>query len=487
MVAHDATFLNHALDVEVPQIGPASSEIQTRNISPLIRRQRIFLATACVATLISSAGWAATALVKSPAQRAAERAAPPASVLTAPVVKKVLQNTVIARGAMVPGQSIPVTPSAPTAGGGLLITGVPKKVGDKVSNGDVVLQVSGRPVIALVGRIPAYRDMRPGSDGPDVAQMQAALHQLGIADDDRTGMFGQGTKDGVKALYARLGYEATTVGETDPGTGQSLLKPLQTAVVQARRAIDERRVLLTAATGAAAEAKAQRQLGNAEEDLQTATYELEQARARSGVQLPQSEIVFVPTVPAAIASIKALVGATLPLQSGPALTIDVGQLMVTSVLPPGQQQLLRPGMKVSVEDEVNHRFAQATVTSIGNYTSDTPATGADPGTPQNPPGGSPRQTGFPLLAMPTKPLPRDWLNANVRLTIVQGSSAGPVLVVPAAAILTDMNGGHRVTVIDVNGAQHPVPVAVGADADGEVEVSAKAGAELREGDRVVTG
>jgi hypothetical protein len=120
IVVHDINFVNHALDVELAQIDSPSSEIQPRNASPLIRRQRPFLALACVAALISAAGWAASAWIKSPAQRAAERGAPPASVLTTPVVKKVLQNTVITRGTGVAGQSVPVSPSAPAAGGGLV-------------------------------------------------------------------------------------------------------------------------------------------------------------------------------------------------------------------------------------------------------------------------------------------------------------------------------------------------------------------------------
>jgi peptidoglycan hydrolase-like protein with peptidoglycan-binding domain len=168
------------------------------------------------------------------------------------------------------------------------VTGLPKKVGDKVGNGDVVLQVSGRPVIALVGRLPAYRDMTPGSNGPDVAQLQAALHRVGIADDDPVGTYGRGTKDAVTALPASR-LRGDDDRQTDPVTGQSLLRPLHTAVVRAQSAIDERRASLAAAIGRAANVEAQRQLSSAEEDFQTATDGLAQEQARSGVQLPQLE------------------------------------------------------------------------------------------------------------------------------------------------------------------------------------------------------
>ncbi|MFV2109040.1 hypothetical protein [Micromonospora sp. LOL_015] len=71
-------------------------------------------------------------------------------------------------------------------------------------SGDVVAEVSGRPVIAMVGHFPAYRDVCPGMSGPDVAQLQRSLQPLyGIRVD---GHFGAATEAAISRLYRRLGY-----------------------------------------------------------------------------------------------------------------------------------------------------------------------------------------------------------------------------------------------------------------------------------------
>lgn len=61
---------------------------------------------------------------------------------------------------------------APEAG---VVTGVLKQDDDSVLPGDELALVEGSPVIALRGRLPAYRDLRPGMSGPDVAQLHDAM------------------------------------------------------------------------------------------------------------------------------------------------------------------------------------------------------------------------------------------------------------------------------------------------------------------------
>ena len=46
--------------------------------------------------------------------------------------------------------------------------------------GDVLVEVTGRPVIALTGPLPAYRDLVVGDIGPDVAQLEQALAAIGF-------------------------------------------------------------------------------------------------------------------------------------------------------------------------------------------------------------------------------------------------------------------------------------------------------------------
>jgi hypothetical protein len=67
------------------------------------------------------------------------------------------------------------------AGDGTL-TGLPS-VGDVVDQGSVVVEVDGRPVIALLGGVPMWRDLGPSvTDGEDVLQLETALAALGYAE-----------------------------------------------------------------------------------------------------------------------------------------------------------------------------------------------------------------------------------------------------------------------------------------------------------------
>nr|AFI57020.1 QmnK [Amycolatopsis orientalis] len=66
----------------------------------------------------------------------------------------------------------------PSAKGGIvtMLAGV----GETVKSGGVLMRVDERPVVLLNGTIPAYRDLGPGiTDGPDVAQLEEALVNLG--------------------------------------------------------------------------------------------------------------------------------------------------------------------------------------------------------------------------------------------------------------------------------------------------------------------
>ncbi|MGH3417583.1 MAG: hypothetical protein ACRDSS_14025, partial [Actinocrinis sp.] len=118
--------------------------------------RRALLWTAVGAALVSTGGLAASTLVKSPAQQAAETGPPAASVLTAAVENRVLKNTVVARGTVEAARQVQVTPSGSTQGSATqVVTAVRTKSGARVEPGAVLLEVSGRPLIALPGAVPA--------------------------------------------------------------------------------------------------------------------------------------------------------------------------------------------------------------------------------------------------------------------------------------------------------------------------------------------
>ena len=63
-----------------------------------------------------------------------------------------------------------------TAGGA--VTSLPA-LGTTVARGETLYALDGRPTVLLIGTVPAYRALREGDSGPDVAQLQANLVALG--------------------------------------------------------------------------------------------------------------------------------------------------------------------------------------------------------------------------------------------------------------------------------------------------------------------
>jgi multidrug efflux system membrane fusion protein len=58
------------------------------------------------------------------------------------------------------------------------VTALPM-VGATVARGEVLYALAGRPTVLLIGSIPAYRALREGDVGPDVAELQENLVELG--------------------------------------------------------------------------------------------------------------------------------------------------------------------------------------------------------------------------------------------------------------------------------------------------------------------
>jgi hypothetical protein len=108
------------------------------------------------------------------------------------------------------------------------ITSVPP-VGEVVSEGQTLYQVSGAPVVLLYGATPAYRTLSEGTatelSGPDVAELNADLVALGYVTSAElspsSDEFTYWTKVGVEKLQAALGV-------TQNGTlslGQAVFEP----------------------------------------------------------------------------------------------------------------------------------------------------------------------------------------------------------------------------------------------------------------------
>ena len=85
----------------------------------------------------------------------------------------------------------------------------------ELAEGDVAVEVVGRPVFLLQGDIPMYRDLRPGATGDDVLQLEEALARLGVFAGEPDGTWDQMTGAAVAAWYEQAGYRPNGLSDED--------------------------------------------------------------------------------------------------------------------------------------------------------------------------------------------------------------------------------------------------------------------------------
>ncbi len=155
----------------------------------------------------AGAGWLAGIRITSPAEVAAAAEPPEPSPILAPVQQKVLSTNIITRGTAKFGQPMDVLlePSVVKAELGI-VTAVPT-LGEVIEEGDILLTVSGRPVLVLAGLVPTYRDMALGASGTDVMQLELALARLGYEPGGIDGIYDSSTAAAIEAWYLAVGVQ----------------------------------------------------------------------------------------------------------------------------------------------------------------------------------------------------------------------------------------------------------------------------------------
>ncbi|MET8697450.1 peptidoglycan-binding protein [Kitasatospora sp. NPDC004723] len=510
------------------------------------RRRRALVLVMAAAVALAGGGVAASTMIKSPAQAAADSEPPAPDVLTAAVEKRVLTDSVVIRGQVSAGQSVDV---APAGGGGAagakpVVTKLPVKVGDQVQAGQSVLEVAGRPVLALHGDLPVYRDLKPGATGQDVKQLQQALMELGFESSaDPEGTYGTATKDAVKAFYAARGYDplpATPDGDTqvtaaqDAVTGgERALADAKDALKQAKKRYDDAVAAARqqeqaqaqqqaqpssapttgagggtsdsgrpATTGGAAPAPAgespvdaartavdtaQKLVNRSTEDLTKLRKKVTDAKAVAGPMVPAAELLFLSGFPARVDSVAGRIGGEV---SGKVLTVSAGALVVKGSLTISDKGLVHPGQVVEILSEVTGLKAAAKVAAVADTPGDGQPAGAAPGGGQgggqNPGPAQGAATGYQMVVQPDAPLDQRLAGQDVRLTVQAASSAGPVLVVPLSAVSATADGKTVVTVYE-SGQRRRVEVTPGTVGGGSAEVRPLAEGGLKEGDQVIVG
>jgi HlyD family secretion protein len=441
---------------------------------------------AALAVLAFVAGGAWLIRDRDPGTAAYPRSGDPA-IVTAEVERRVLESLLSTRGTVVsPSVATLTAPSPPEGAFAVVVTGLPTTAGAEVAAGDAVVELNGRPVLAIASSIPLYRDLRPGFRGPDVAALQVALEAMGHPIRASEGdAFGSDTQAAVESVYEDAGYEARyTLGD-------------KKAVSDARADADRQ---LTVAKDAANAAKREGVADpTAEAAVVTAQNERDRVRATEGVLLVAGEVLIAPSLPATLVDLAVSVGQQLT-SGTPVATVGSPSLQVQIELTPAQMSELTPDVDIDVDwgTDYSATCAPGTVTptsSAGQATNTgeppkgnpLPST-AEPGAGSAVPGQEPdpsasSEAGFQVVVSCLPLPPVESLGESMRVGITARRSAGPVLVVPSTAITTTASGATFVEVSAGDGGAHRVEVTVGGEAAGFNAVEPVDGS-LDEGDRV---
>ncbi|HEX9516369.1 MAG TPA: peptidoglycan-binding domain-containing protein, partial [Streptosporangiaceae bacterium] len=174
------------------------------------------------ALLVAGAYWAGTHAT-SPAAIENRYKPAPRTVLTATVVLRRLSQALTVRGVIAAASVHRVVfGSVNVPGAQPLVTARPPHAGSVVAGGSVLAQVAGRPIFAMPGVTPMYRDLTIGDEGEDVAQLQEGLAALGFPAGDSLGVFGRSTIAAVRAFYRNSGYAPPA---SPSGKGGTLVVP----------------------------------------------------------------------------------------------------------------------------------------------------------------------------------------------------------------------------------------------------------------------
>ncbi|MDY0810778.1 peptidoglycan-binding protein [Kitasatospora purpeofusca] len=385
-------------------------------------------------------------MLKSPAQVAAETAPPAPDTLTAQVEERIIADTLVTRGKVTAAATTEISVPAPAGvpGSRPIVTKVKIHVGEQLSYGKVLFEISGRPVFTLPGALPAYRDLQTGTKGEDVAQLQKALASLGHRTaPDTSGTFGSGTERAVLAFYKSIGYTpvrtAANVPENGPGSAGTA------PPISRDNGGDPVTPTPTTPSG---------------------------TPAPPPVAVPMSEVVFLGALPVRVDTVAATVGKA---PADAMLTVSTGAAVVVAEVSAQDKTLLKEGQQADILSEDSGLKVSGTVQAVVD---------APPASKGNQPGPV---AGYLLRVTPGSPLPGELTGREVRISVTASSTDGPVLAVPSAAVSAGADGQTSVTVLGAEGRLRRVKVRPGASGGGFVAVIPEAGSVLAPGDKVVVG
>jgi peptidoglycan hydrolase-like protein with peptidoglycan-binding domain len=407
------------------------------------------------------AGGVGTALVRSP-EHAALEAAPPEMPLSTAAVEFGTLGDSIEVDVTFAATDDRAIPSSDVDG---LITSLPL-VGESIEPGVVVLEISGRPVIALPGTTHMYRDLVGGVRGDDVAALQESLTSLGFLSGGVDGDYGPDTANAVEMLYEHLGYEPPA-----PSGTQGELRSARAAVMAANSSVAE----------AQASDASTAELATATAALVLATEALGRAIDASLTPLPAHEVVFIDGESLAVTAVSGTTGASA--QRGAVTLASENATTLWAAVPRTVAARLTtetPAMiSVSTGTDEGRNVVVGVVSWIATLTGEAgtlPRYGPAFVVPEG-------QVGIEVSL--AESLPRD-PGASLQASIEVGDDAAPAFIVPLSAIHTAADGTSTVSVVTGNAPEgvvlKAVPVTLLDSLAGRASVES---ASLGVGDEVV--
>jgi hypothetical protein len=482
--------------------------------------------------VMAAGAWVAGERVVSPAEAAARTAPPTPSPILVPIEKRVLSSEIITRGTARFGapQPIALAPSSLKTNTAGLLTTLPLP-NTQFKEGEVLFTASGRPVMALQGHTPAYRDLVPGTTGTDVLQLEQALKRLGFDPGEIDSQYDEKTSAAVAAWYKAKGYEPfgptpeqqAKVRVLEAALGDAIKNKLAAATAASTAELAVKNARMKASLGERT-AKADVSTRIADQALVALDPKsLQMARvaadakldiARSGVEaakldgqsairaaldtqkLVQYDVqltteresqaktewqnavrklgVSVPLdeivfIPAMPIRVEQLTGTVGGSASGPILAVTDNQIIIDSSLPLASAALVKPGMEVAIDEPSLGFKAKGVVETVAQ----------SPGTR----GVDGYHFYFSVKVGHTETPLQGY---SLRLTMPTKSTGGAVTAVPMSALTLAADGTSRIQLQQKNGELEYVTVEPGMVADGFVEVKPVKGS-LEPGQLVVVG